>query len=44
MSRERIICGLLIIVGLVNFAPVMGLLGSGQLDNLYGFGTLQDSR
>ncbi|HKX57452.1 MAG TPA: hypothetical protein VJN01_15185 [Xanthomonadales bacterium] len=41
LSRERIISGLLIIVGLVNFAPVVGVLGSESLARLYGFSGLE---
>jgi len=41
MSRERIISALLIMVGLVNFAPAVGLLGAEALGRLYGFANLE---
>ncbi len=41
MSRQGFVTALLVLVGLVNFAPVMGLLGAARLDSLYGFGTLE---
>jgi hypothetical protein len=37
LSRDRIIGGLLVIVGLVNVAPVIGVLGPESLGRLYGF-------
>lgn len=41
MPRERTVLILMVLVGLVNFAPVVGLLGADRLNQLYGFGTLQ---
>lgn len=41
MSRERIISILLVVVGLVNIAPVAGLLGPESLERLYGFTGLE---
>lgn len=41
MSRQSAVTVLLLLIGLVNFAPVMGLLGAARLDSLYGFGTLE---
>ncbi len=40
MSRQVIVPVLLVLVGLVNFLPVIGLAGAERLDSLYGFGTL----
>lgn len=41
LSRERIIAGLLIIVGLVNFVPVVGVIGAESLARLYGISGLE---
>ncbi len=34
--KHRIITGLYLIVGLINFAPLMGVLGASKLNELYG--------
>jgi hypothetical protein len=36
MKRSTLVSILLVLVGLVNFAPVLGLLGANRLAGLYG--------
>lgn len=36
MGRERIIAGLLVMAGLINFAPVIGVFSAARIETLYG--------
>ncbi|MDZ4731015.1 MAG: hypothetical protein SH820_13840 [Xanthomonadales bacterium] len=40
-NRQRIIAVLLVIVGLINLAPVVGVLGTDSLSKLYGLASLE---
>ncbi len=36
MIKDRVIIGLIVIAGLINFAPVIGVMSAGQIESLYG--------
>lgn len=36
MGKERIIAGLLIVAGLINFAPVVGVFSGARIEGMYG--------